>query len=193
MREKSQKLRSRTSKKSPHINIRFAQETTCKRTLNTLIVLGFELRFFDEDLSISRIFTHTFEYIFRYVRRLTYGKDQSYAAINALAKQQIAKDMIKEYKIDKPFIRGRIDDKEENFNEIKSKWIININDIVNISFDKIPNEINELLMGNLNYEETETVKLMNFIEKYSPSAIPSINTRKRKGDAIRSRQQAYNS
>ena len=193
LREKSQKLRSRTSKKSPNINVRFAQETTCKRTLNTLIALGFALKFFDDDLAISRLFTHTVEYIFGYMRRLTYGKDKSDVAITALAKQQISKDIIKEYNIDRPFIRGRIDDKDENFNSIKSKWIININEIVDISFEQIPNEINELMMGNLNYEETETAKLMNFIEQYSPSSIPSINTRKRKGDAIRSRQQAYNS
>lgn len=64
LRQNAKGLRSRTNKKSPFVDVRFAEEISCKRTLNTLIVLGFAMRFFNENLEISRLFTHTVEYIF---------------------------------------------------------------------------------------------------------------------------------
>lgn len=46
--------------------------------------------------------------------------------------------------------------------------------------------------NEVSFEQTEISKLLGFIHENTPSIIPSLNTRKRKGDAIHSRQIAYN-
>lgn len=183
-------IRSKTSKKSPNIDVRFALRMSCQRTLNSLIALGFSLKFFHRNLSISRLFTHTVEYIFGYMRRLSYGKDQVDISVNALAKQDITKDTLKKYNLDSIHIRGRIAASEDGIEEITSKWKL---DIIDVSHDQITEEIIQLMHGSMKFENTQTAKLLYFICQNTPSIIPSLNTKKRIGDSIRSRQQAYNS
>lgn len=163
---------------------------TCRRTMNTIIALGFAMKYFKENISISRLFTHMVEFIFGSMRRLTYGNDKSDAAINAITKQQISKQILKKYNFDQIHVRGRIDSAEDNIDDITSGWHI---DLCQIAEDSIPNEIILLMEEQLSYENSETCKLINFICENSPSFIPSLNTNKRKGDAIHSRQVAYNS
>lgn len=188
LRQNAKGLRSRTNKKSPFVDVRFAEEISCKRTLNTLIVLGFAMRFFNENLEISRLFTHTVEYIFGYMRRLTYGKDKDTAAINALAKQQISKSILRKYNLESLFIRGRVNLNDDNIENYKKDWTLEIKGIL---FDQIPQELIELMCGEINYSSTETSKLVNFINQYTGSKVPSLNSRKRIGDSIKSRQKAY--
>ena len=188
LRQNAKGVRSRTNKKSPCVNVRFAEEISCKRTLNTLLVLGFAMKFFNQNLEISRLFTHTVEYIFGYMRRLTYGKDKDTVAINALAKQQISKSILRKYNIESLFIRGRVNLDDDNIENFKRNWTLDIKGII---FDQIPQELIELMHDEINYNSTETSKLVNFINQYTESKVPSINSRKRIGDSIRSRQKAY--
>lgn len=146
------------------------------------------MRFFNENLEISRLFTHTVEYIFGYMRRLTYGKDKDTAAINALAKQQISKSILRKYNLESLFIRGRVNLNDNNIENYKKDWTLEIKGIL---FDQIPQELIELMCGEINYSSTETSKLVNFINQYTGSKVPSLNSRKRIGDSIKSRQKAY--
>lgn len=100
LRENLKSLRSKKSKKSPNIHVQFALEMTCRRTMNTIIALGFAMKYFNENISISRLFTHMVEFIFGSMRRLTYGDDRSDAAINAITKQLISKQILKKYNFD---------------------------------------------------------------------------------------------
>lgn len=160
LRQNSCNLRTRTSKKNPNVNVKFAQEIMRKRMLNTLIALGYAMKFYKENLKISMIFTHSVEYIFGYMRRLTYGNDKSSNAINSLAEQQISKEIIKKFNLESIYIRGRVANDDDIQNDDLSECELNFNDIL---FDEIPNEIFELMNGNLNYCKTETAKLINFI------------------------------
>ena len=188
LRKNCKTLRSRTSRKNPNVEVKFSEEVMCQRTINTLIALGYSLKYYSDDLKISRLFTHTVEYIFGYMRRLSYGKDSDKVAINALAKQQLAKEILRKYNLESIYIRGRINDSDDNIENITSSWTLNIDQI---SFDIIPQEIVQLMNEEIEFQSTETSKLLNFIHENTPSEVPSISSRKRKGDAIRSRQQAY--
>ena len=189
LNEHAEGLRSKTSKKTPDISVRYSLRMSCRKTMNSLIALGFSLKFFRTNLSLSRLFTHTVEYIFGYMRRLSYGKDQANVAIRALTKQHISKDILRKYNLDSLYIRGRIAASEENIDDITSGWNLNIGEV---SCENVANEIVQLMKGDLKYEDTETAQLLNFICENTPSVIPSLNTKKRIGDSIRSRQQSYN-
>ena len=188
LRQQAQGLRSKRSKKSPIIDVRFALEATCKRTMNTIIALGYAMKHFNENLSISRLFTHTIEFIFGYMRRLTYGNDRSNVAINALTKQQISNKIFKKYNLDQIHVRGRIAVVDEKIEDLTSDWKT---ELCQLDENLIADEIILLMKGQLIYEKTETYKLLNFIKFNTPSFIPSLNSNKRKGDSIFSRQVAY--
>ena len=189
LRQYSRDLRSRKSKKTPNVEVKFAEEMSSKRTINTLIALAYVLRFYGDNLSLSRLFTHTVEYIFGYMRRLSYGKDKSEVAINALSKQQISKSILTKYNLDPYYVRGRIYPWEDNQNDITNGRGFGLKEI---SYDQIPNEVIELINGNTHFENTQTSLLLSsFILENTPSEIPSLNTRMRDSDAIRSRQIAY--
>lgn len=189
LRQNAQGLRSKRSKKSPDVAVRFALENSCKRILNTLVALGYAMKYFNDNLAISRLFTHTVEYIFGYMRRLCYGKDKSDVAIKALAKQQISREILSKYNLDSIHIRGRIAASEDNINDLTSGWNM---ELCEIEYDIIHEEIILLMENEVSFEDTEISKLLYFIHENTPSIIPSLNTRKRKGDAIHSRQIAYN-
>lgn len=179
-RENAAGLRSKTSRKPPNVEVRFALNMlnmSCKRTINTLIALGYALKNFNTNLRISRLFTHTVEYIFGYMRRLSYNKDSKEIAINALAKQQISKKILKQYNLDSIHIRGRVAVSDDDIDDITDGWKI---DIPQIRCDNISEEIILLMKGSIQFENTETAKLLNFICDKSPSQIPSLNTKKKK-------------
>ena len=114
LRQNAKGLRSKKSQKSPNVEVRFALENTCKRILNTIIALGYSMKYFEENLSLSRLFTHTVEFIFGNMRRLCYGNDRSDRAIHALTKQQKSKKLLQKYNLDQIHVRGRIDAAEDN-------------------------------------------------------------------------------
>lgn len=182
-------LRSRKGKKSPNTSVKFAENMAYRRVMNSIISLGYALMNFEENISLSRIFTHLVEYIFGYMRRLSYNKDESHVAVSALAKQQISQEIMRKYGLDSVYIRGRIDAAEDNINDLTSNWKL---ELCELQIDAISDEINQLMEGSLCFENTQTQKLLNFICENTPSLIPSLNTKKRKGDAILSRQIAYN-
>lgn len=55
--------------------------------MNTLIALGYTMEYFEDNIALSKLFTHTIEHIFSHLRRLCYGNDKSDITIKAIAKQ----------------------------------------------------------------------------------------------------------
>lgn len=100
---------------------------------------------------------------------------------------KISKSILDKYNLDPYYVRGRIDPGEENQSDITKGWNL---DLIEISCDQIPTEIIDLMNRNVQFENTQTAQLLSFIIENTPSEIPPLNTRKRKGDAIRSRQIA---
>lgn len=49
LRQNAQGLHSKRSKKSTDVAVRFALENSCKRILNTLIALGYAMKYFDDN------------------------------------------------------------------------------------------------------------------------------------------------
>ena len=64
LRENSKGLRSKRRKKSPNIHVKFSLDMICRRTLNTIIALGFAMKCFKENINLSLLFIHTDELIF---------------------------------------------------------------------------------------------------------------------------------
>ena len=46
-----------------NVNVRLAEEMSYKRTLNTLIIMGLSLKYYNHDISLAKIFSHSVEYI----------------------------------------------------------------------------------------------------------------------------------
>lgn len=122
------------------------------------------------------------------MRRLRYGNDRSDRAMHVLTKQQISKKLLQKYNLDQIHVRGRIDTVEDNITSLTSGWDMNL---IQIDDQLIAEEIFQLMKGQIVFQNTETCKLLNFISLNTPSFIPSLNTNKRKGDAILSRQTTY--
>lgn len=105
-----------------------------------------------------------------------------------LTKQQMSNKILKKYNLDQIHVRGRIAVADEKIEDIVSDWTMELNQL---DESLITDEIILLMKGQVIYENTEIYKLLNFINLNTPSFIPSLNTNKRKGDAVLSRQIAY--
>ena len=88
------------------------------------------------------------EYILGYLRRRSHFKDEAHIAINSFAKQQFAKEILIKYDLDSTYFGRKIED-------INTKWNLFLCDL---KTNLIAEEINSLMEGNLNFQDTESLK-----------------------------------
>lgn len=144
------------------------------RTKNTILGLGYALKYFSKNIKISSLGTHLIELTFGNMRRTSYQNDSSEAMINGLVKSELSKDILKKYNI-KRKIRGRINFGGSQYNE--EEWKNDIPDT--ISLQRIFEEVKYILSVNdsdmIDNNVIITKELINFLNVRSPS--PKIKIR----------------
>ena len=69
------------------------------RTKNTILNLGYALKYFSKNIKIRSLGTHLIELTFGNMRRTSYQNDSSEAMINGLVKSELLKGILKKYNI----------------------------------------------------------------------------------------------
>lgn len=73
---------------------------------------------------------------------MSHFKDEAHIAINSLAKQQFAKEILMKYDLNSIYFRRKIDTNGDNFEDINTKWDLYLCDL---KINLIAEEINSLM------------------------------------------------
>ena len=137
------------------------------RTQNTILGFAYALEYYGNNLMTSRLGTHIVEFIFGHMRNGCNGYDVLDKCTFQIAKSQITKEILEKYGKNEPLIAGRSHPGGACFSE---KWNIAIAD--DIEIEKVAIECIQLIHEQLNYHDSNIVKLVTFLSENAPTKVP---------------------
>ena len=140
-----------------------------ERTQNTILGFAYALEFYGKKLMTSRLGTHIVEFIFGHMRNGCNGYDVLDRCVYQLVKSEITKEMLEKYNKEELPIAGRSHPGGACFSD---QWNIDIDNDIDIQ--KVANECIELIHGNLNYQNSNIQKLIQFLSKEAPTKVPKL-------------------